>query len=96
MRNIKELLEVLLSFYSKEEITWGLCKATSDIWSKKIISLYEYKLLEEYIDKHPTFLYRVGDNFKYLSNFTPFPYYWETGEEEPRIKWLKKHIKRNS
>jgi len=86
MRTIKELLEVLLE--NIDEINGlGLCKLVSTLYYSQMVSLDEFYLVKRYIGEHkPENLHtRFGCVF-----------YWTRGRKSPRIKWLKKHIEKNS
>lgn len=63
----------------------GLCGWAIKLRTNNIISLFEFMLLIDYIDKNAPFLYKINI-FKYST------YYWEKGNIVPRIKWLQKHI----
>lgn len=85
IRTIKELLEVMLN--NKQIFTHGLCAWAFNLFFKDIISLEELYVLKSYIKSNRPF------NFNSLVGEA---YFWKSGKLEPRIKWLNKHIKKNS
>lgn len=90
-RTIKELLELMLENQPSNKT--GLCHWSNILFDKKIIDRYEHNLLYEYIKNNPPFLRaliaRIIDKRRDY-------YYWRIGSIAPRIKWLKKHIKKQS
>ena len=82
MRTIKELL-ILLREKLPEYIpsrSLGLCGSMINITLNQIITLDEYDMIREYIDKH-----KPGDLVaKY--------YWWHYGELAPRLEFLDKLI----
>lgn len=86
-RSIKELLQVMLD--NQDSFITGLCH-----WVNKLyfidgkISVWELYQLEIYIDKNkPMFTW-------YSLTGKSNAYWWKRGDIEPRIKWIKKHIKK--
>lgn len=84
MRTIKELLEVMVN--NKQHFNSGLCGWCLRLRLYDIINGGEYNQLLSYIRK----------NRPFLTHLNLSAYYWKIGRLEPRIKWLKKHIKKNS
>jgi hypothetical protein len=84
-RPIKELFQLMLNHTNY--FSFGLCQWVDNMYYANIINLDEETLLKEYITNHRPL------NFKTLFNN---PYYWEVGKIEPRIRWIKKHIEKNS
>lgn len=85
MRNINELLQLTLK--KAYNISFGgLCILIIQILQDKEITIEEYVLLENYIKIHKPFgiLFRTD------------AYYWSMNKRKPRIRYLKKHIKRTS
>jgi hypothetical protein len=82
-RPIKELLELML------ENIWmfrtGLCMLSMSLYTWDIITGEEYLALRAYISRNkPKRLYSIDRD-----------YYWQPGNEKPRIAWLNKHIELN-
>lgn len=84
MRTIKELLQVMLD--NQEHFRTGLCELNICLYLRGYITCNEKCIIRNYINMHPP------------ENIVPgiFCWYWERGEKEPRIKWLKDHIQLNS
>ena len=86
-RSINELLQLLLNNINLFES--GLCYLISDLYIKDIITISECAKLEYYVNINKpinfnTLLHCMKDGY----------FYWKRGSKEPRIKWLKKHIKK--
>lgn len=90
MRNIKELLELMLK--NEQGYFSGLCNWVSNLYLSKIINLEEKIRLINYINNNRPSKWSSLSAFK--SRNTRF--YWEYKNIKPRIKWIKKHIKLNS
>ena len=102
MRSTKELLEVM------KEHVWmfnplftvspprGLCTLAVKLYLKNIITIKEFIHIEDYIrENKPSVLSDWDSLIHRITN--PFSeYYWKEGEIEPRIKWIEKHIEKNS
>jgi hypothetical protein len=92
MRNIKELLELLLKEYTcpndrpnKLAITNnGLCWAITILYIAQDITL----------DENYTLLNYMKTNIP-VGIYGPM-YWWRKGLREPRTQWLKEHIQLNS
>lgn len=82
MRTIRELLKIMLD--NQELFQTGLCGWCHKLYFKDIITKDEYYIIRNYIYKYPTKRYKTAANSSY---------YWEIGDIDSRIKWLKKHIK---
>ena len=84
MRDIKQLLEILLHEYKNNKVNMiqrsGLCWAISRLPGGWIISEKEANILKEYILSH-----------KPETRFNG--YWWPEGETAPRIEFLKQLIK---
>lgn len=90
-RKIKKLLQVMLDNTTLFE--YGLCQWVSVLYIKNIINWNERMLLDKYISNNKPFNYKIRLLFSPFCNHT---YYWKKGKIEPRIKWIKKHIKKLS
>ncbi len=84
-RTIKELLTVMLeNIHFESGLCWWIC----NLYWKGIISSKEYHILKDYVlSNKPITFYRM---------FGKLDYYWRVGNINPRIRWIKKHIKKNS
>ena len=90
MRTIKELLELMLE--NQQSFKTGLCYFALDLYYEDIITPSEYRILQNYIDSNkPTFFESPFYSFGIFGC-----YYWKKGNVNPRLKWIKKHIKLNS
>lgn len=88
MRTTKELLKVVLNNINM--ITGGLCGIVNELYNIDIISFEESKKLLEYIkDNRPQKGSRL---YQYRSPIT-IAWYWTICAKEPRIRWLKYHIR---
>jgi len=85
-RSIKELLKVLLNnqWHYKTGACHGMCGWCFYLELEKIISDVELVDLLNYIRANPPETMFDKD------------YFFEIGKLEPRIKWIKEHIKLNS
>ena len=90
MRTIKELLELLLE--NQIHFSNGLCFWITSLHSYGKISNKEHQLLLFYITNSRPSKFSSWDTFKHRNK----TYYWTKGNIEPRIEWIKKHIKLNS
>lgn len=93
MRNIKELLQVMLD--NKHLFRNGLCIWAYDLYIKDTITLQEYRSLTRYIDNNRP------DYFSWTNLINSYrseerAYYFPNGKIKPRIYWIKRHIKKNS
>lgn len=87
MRTIKELLELMLE--NKHLFISGLCYWNYWILNNEKISGDEYCELRDYIEKNKPITWY---NLVIHRNGS---YWWKPGDINPRIKWIKKHIKIN-
>jgi len=92
MRTTKELLELMLERQDKFRL--GLCIWNQELKLCNIISSHEYSHLKNYIRNNKPSRFSSWDYFKY--SFSGSRFYWEASEIKPRIKWIKKHIKKLS
>ncbi len=79
MRKIKTLLKSMID--NKELFCTGLCNLNSIMFRTGIINYREFKVLEKFIDDHPTQRYLDGSL-----------YYWPISLWEPRLAWLYEQI----
>ncbi len=85
-RTIKELLTVMLE--NQQLFRVGLCFWVDYLFRIDIITDDECNNLHNYIGSNkPITLFRI---------FTSTNYYWKLYDIKPRIKWIKRHIKKNS
>lgn len=85
-RSIKELLQVMLD--NQHLFSTGLCKWFDSLLWNNLISHKENHLLIIYLKTHKPSTF----NALFIEN----SHYWKPRYLEPRIKWINKHIKRNS
>ena len=88
-RNIKELLQLMLDnkYFFKE----GLCYWKNELYLYDLITKQERATLHDYIRNNRPSMFSSIDAFFHGES----GYYWKCGDVRPRIKWLKKHIKKN-
>ena len=80
-RSIDELLEVMLD--NVTEFEDGLCAWAVRLYCIYLINHEEFEKLHRYIkENRPWFSFMGG------------AYYWSVGKLEPRLKWIRKHIKK--
>lgn len=96
MRSIKELLELMLD--NKDLFRSGLCQWNSSLCASDIITWDEHIVLKNYIRSNRPPFY---DNFTIFCHTIrrdnpAHHYYWEQRDIKPRIKWIQKHIAKNS
>jgi tRNA1(Val) A37 N6-methylase TrmN6 len=63
------------------------------LYIRSIINRYEHNILYDYIISNPPFF--RGLILRLIAPHKDF-YYWRADNIAPRIKWLKKHIKKQS
>ena len=89
IRSIEDLLYVMYnnqSFFSR-----SLCEWVLDLSIYELINRDERNELLNYIKNNKPSRFSSLSSLKSIhTNF-----YWVAGEIEPRLKWLKKHIKKN-
>lgn len=90
MRTIKQLLQLMLD--NKHLFKYGLCAWSRRIGDKNIISDDEDVLLIRYIEKNRPSKFSSIEAYKSKDSV----FYWEKENITPRIKWIKKHIKKNN
>ena len=96
MRSIKELLEVMLD--NKDLFKTGLCEWNYSLYAYDIITWDEHVVLKNYIRSNRPPFY---DNFTIFCHtirrdYPAYHYYWKDSDIEPRLKWIQKHIAKNS
>jgi hypothetical protein len=91
MRSIKELLEVMLEHQDK--FRDGLCMWGLKLLTSNIVTQNEYRVILNYIKGNKPKWYSSTSTFYEV--FSQSAYYWECNNIEPRIEWIKKHIKLN-
>ena len=97
MRSIKELLEVMLD--NKDFFRSGLCQWSSSLYARDVITSDELRILKEYIRSNRPPFYENFALFVHTifeRNYPESHYYWKDGEIKPRLKWIQKHIAKNS
>lgn len=94
MRTIKQLLEVMLEH--QELFENGLCAWSRNLTYEQIITIDERIIIWTYIRENKPSKYSSWSAYKEQTNQSRMGYYWKYKDITPRIKWLKKHIKRNS
>lgn len=94
---IKELLEYLrqeiISRLDNEYLD-GMCLIVDDMSLRSEFTSKERRLLMSYIQDNRPSMFNSWSAF--VSTITGQEYFWKQGELKPRIKWLDKHIKKNS
>lgn len=88
MRSIRELLQLMINY----DVSKGLCLTANTLWVMDIFTGSEYYMLSDYIHSHRPFGNKIR---RKLFSMKP-DHWWRPGRENPRIKWIKKHIKRLS
>lgn len=82
-REISELLELMLDH--QEYFNNGLCIWINNIQWHHYITWRESRKLRKYIkENRPKNIYWL----------IRYGYYWKSGDINPRIKWINKHIKK--
>jgi oligoribonuclease (3'-5' exoribonuclease) len=84
MRSTKELLEIM--FKNIWRLKMGLCGLIWQLEESGVITSDEHNHMLEYIKKHRPF------NLNLICNSV---YYWKPGASKPRIRWIRRHIRRN-
>lgn len=87
MRTNKELLQLLLdNIYL---LRTGLCGVASRLNNSDVITYSEYYKIKDYISNNrPTQGSKLYDSTQVTE-----AYYWKQEDKEPRVRWLKYHIK---
>ena len=82
-RPMRKLLELLLE-QTEKECRDGLCLNTAKLLACHIINAKECNNLLKYIDRN-----RPTEGVYFDPEMNKLVHYWEPGEKEPRIAWLK-------
>jgi hypothetical protein len=90
-RTLKELLELMLA--NQPLFNTGLCFWCESLYMRNIINRHEHNILFQYIKSNPPFF--RGLIARLIAPSKQY-YYWRSDSLAPRIKWLKKHIKKQS
>ena len=85
MKSNKEILELMLE--NQHLFREGLCQWAFDTCVRNGLNAEAYNNIDWYIYKNRPI------NLRTLFNTT---YYWDPRNKSPRIKWIKKHIKKLS
>lgn len=89
-RSIKELLEIMLN--NQKYFTYGLCQWIQKLSQIGIITFAEREILQDFIKNNKPSIF---SSWSVLFNLK-CGYFWKYGKIKPRIKWIKKHIKKLS
>jgi hypothetical protein len=81
MRNIKELLEILLYAVHQDQDFHGMCYTISRCLQ---FTQGEKRILTAYLELNRPWHVELLEK----------SYWWKEGNKRPRIKWLKKQIKK--
>lgn len=88
-RKESELLKILLENIHLMD-RFGLCRVSNQCERKFLLSENELIICKAFIiSNRPNPIFSL-ETWKQRND----TYYWDPGHKEPRIKWLKKHIKR--
>jgi hypothetical protein len=87
-RSIKELLQIMLA--NQDLFSSGLCTWNYLLHKHNLISRDEALCLNMYISENRPSMWSSVDAFKHRNK----EYYWECNNIQPRITWIKKHIKK--
>jgi hypothetical protein len=78
MRTTKELLYLVKQTVQEERVQ-GICAAVNFLWTRDIILVEEYAVLNKFLQA------RLPEKKDYF-------YCWQPYEKEPRIRWLDEQI----
>jgi hypothetical protein len=90
VRTQKELLEVMLTNIGS--LRSGLCFLSSELFTQGIITFDEHIVIGNYIKYNKPSIFSSWNAFWNAGS----RFYWTRGDVEPRVKWLKQHIKKLS
>jgi hypothetical protein len=90
MRNVKELLKVMLE--NQNLFKHGLCLWSKSICWEGLISINERNLLLDYIKKNKPSMFSSIDSF--VQRITLEPYYWTVKDINQRVKWINEQIEK--
>lgn len=91
-RTIKELFEVMLE--NQNHFRCGICAWITDLRLFELINYEEGIILKEYIKNNRPSKFYSWEVF--IQHITKNTYYWKFGNLKPRVKWIKKQIKKLS
>jgi len=91
-RSIKELLEIALENEECFNNEGGLCGWFSMLCRFQLIDYKEMIILINYAKANKPSIFTSIYRFIHRNN----GFWWKKGDITPRIKWIKKHIKKNS
>lgn len=91
-RPISELLQLVLNTFNSNYS--GLCTNISDLYYNDIITWEETIKLKCYVHENRPKYNFFSAKFNGV-NPQESMFFWEPFKVKPRIKWLKKHIKKN-
>jgi hypothetical protein len=92
MRTIKELFELLLS---KEETFHGsICLWALRLSTLGVITHPEYCSIRDYVANNKPSIFYDWERFKHSVIHKGKALYWERDLKEPRMKWIKKQLKK--
>ena len=86
MRNIKELLQVMLD--NQNLFKEGLCCWNTELYLSCLITMEERDTLRDYILNNRPSMFSSIEAFVSRNSC----YYWKCGDVKPRIKWLNRQI----
>lgn len=89
MRSIKELLQVMLE--NQQHFEKGLCQWIGDLYADDVITKEEYFELDLYRFKNKPVIPSWWRITRMSTN-----YWWQAGDIKPRLKWIHKHIAKQS
>lgn len=89
-RTEKELLELMLA--KKQLITAGLCALNNELFNRRLITDIEYELIQRYVKGNRPSPFSSLSALRCSNSL----WYWPRGKVTPRVKWIKKHIKKLS
>ncbi len=94
-RSINELLQLVLDNIDMLNRPWcgGLCIIGHQLFLTKIISYNEEIILYNYIHNNKPINIRTILGKLTYGNFNIY-HFWKRYSKQPRINWLKKHIKK--
>lgn len=94
-RTLKELLQ--LAFNNQHLFDTGLCALYADMRHRNIITVEERDLLNKYTHSNQPLTWEVIDGkiAAFVDGFKIHYFFWKPYKREPRMKWLKKHIKKH-
>ena len=90
VRTQKELLEVMLANIGS--LRSGLCFLSGELFTQGIITFDEHIVMGNYIKYNKPSIFSSWNAFWNADR----RFYWSRGDVEPRVKWLKQHIKKLS